>query len=497
MKIAWTIAASDSSAGAGIQADLAVFAQFKIHGCSVLSKVTAQNSQGIIDSFPLPAPIFAKQLQALNVDLPASAIKISVIASQEQLAEIVNFCRGYTGKLIYDPVIKSSTNTVLTDMKLLDTIKNQLLPTLDLLTPNIPEAELLTGLTINTPVSIIMAGKELLKMGVKNVLLKGGHQSNTNFVSDLFINSEQSLWLYSPRNKKNTQQNIHGTGCHLSAAITANLALGYELTDALVIAKLYINAAIRNSYLPIPTSGQAYLPQFNCARLSQDLPKIVDNYDSIKLFHNLPRYLPIEQIGLYPIVESSDWVAKLATFGVKTIQLRIKTLTMPNLENEIIRSIQIANTYQIKLFINDHWQLAIKHRAFGVHLGQEDLLTADLALIQQHNLRLGISSHNYEELARAKRVNPSYIALGPIYPTTSKIMPWQPQGLLRIQEWLAMLDCPLVVIGGINTENIDQVISAGAQNIAMISAITLAKNPQSITKALLNKLAAVNKENKF
>ena len=207
--------------------------------------------------------------------------------------------------------------------------------------------------------------------------------------------------------------------------------------------------------------------------------------------NNSTSYLAIDNIGLYPVVDSSSWVKKLASYGVKTIQLRIKDLPDQIIEEEIKQSIQIASQYQIRLFINDYWLLAIKYHAYGVHLGQEDLITADLALIQQHGLRLGISTHNHQELICAKKIKPSYIALGPIYPTTSKIMPWQPQGLPRITEWLAMIDCPLVVIGGINLSNIDQVMNTGVTNIALISAITKADDPKMVTKLLLNKLATM------
>ena len=193
-------------------------------------------------------------------------------------------------------------------------------------------------------------------------------------------------------------------------------------------------------------------------------------------------------LGLYPIVESSEWVRKLVTCKIKSIQLRIKNRPLDEVEQEIIISIKIAKQYNLKLFINDYWELAIKHQAYGIHLGQEDLLTADLSLIRKSNLRLGVSSHNHYELTNAIAINPSYIALGPIFPTISKIMPWQPQGVDRIKEWQMMINCPLVVIGGIGMENIDQVIQTGAKNIAMISAITKSADLEQVTQFFLKKL---------
>lgn len=193
-------------------------------------------------------------------------------------------------------------------------------------------------------------------------------------------------------------------------------------------------------------------------------------------------------LGLYAIVDSSAWVARLIDCGVKAIQLRIKQHDNLKLAQEIAQSVRLAREHNIKLFINDHWELAMKHKAYGVHLGQEDLQNADTAKIKQHGLKLGISTHSHAELASALAYQPSYIALGPIYPTTSKIMPWQPQGIARIYDWLNSVDCRLVVIGGIGLNNIDEVLATGVTDIAMITAITQAENPEQVVKLLLQKI---------
>lgn len=197
-----------------------------------------------------------------------------------------------------------------------------------------------------------------------------------------------------------------------------------------------------------------------------------------------------EPIWLYPVVDSSSWIKTLSKSGVNTIQLRIKNLTGKELEEEIIKSIDIANTHQINLFINDYWELAIKYGAYGVHLGQEDIHLADLGKINDAKLRLGISTHSYHELDVALTCRPSYIALGPIFPTTSKVMPWAPQGIDKLKQWQVILNgsCQLVAIGGINLDNIDCVLTAGIRNIALISGITNAANPVGMTQQLLDKI---------
>ncbi len=190
-------------------------------------------------------------------------------------------------------------------------------------------------------------------------------------------------------------------------------------------------------------------------------------------------------IGLYPIVDSLAWVQFLLPLGVKTLQLRIKNTEDPRLETQIKTSIQLAEYHQAQLFINDHWALALKHGAFGVHLGQEDLDTADLSALAQAGLRLGISTHNAEEITRAKCLNPSYLAFGPIFPTTSKVMRFAPQGLALLAHWRQTLnDITWVAIGGITLDNAAAVWATGVEGVALISAISQAPDPGLATQKL-------------
>lgn len=200
-------------------------------------------------------------------------------------------------------------------------------------------------------------------------------------------------------------------------------------------------------------------------------------------------FKPCHNIGLYPIVDSSIWVENLAKYGVKTIQLRIKDANLDTVEHEIEKCCKIAKIYSICLFINDYWKLAIKYNASGIHLGQEDLLTADITAIAQSGLMLGISTYSHSELVTAISYNPSYMALGPIFPTTSKIMTCAAQGVTRLQEWKNNITCPVVAIGGINLENIYSVLATGHKDIAVISAITKAANPEKTTRILLQHIA--------
>jgi len=189
------------------------------------------------------------------------------------------------------------------------------------------------------------------------------------------------------------------------------------------------------------------------------------------------------------VVDSADWLARLLPLGVTTAQLRVKELQGEALEQEVARAIELGREHNCRLFINDHWQLAIEHGAYGVHLGQEDIGTADIAAIHAAGLRLGTSTHCHYEVARAHALKPSYVACGPVYETTTKDMPWVPHDIAGLQYWLRVLDYPLVAIGGINAERIAGVAATGVSGVAMITAITLADDPEQTTRDFLERVA--------
>ncbi|HGM5288225.1 thiamine phosphate synthase [Serratia liquefaciens] len=192
------------------------------------------------------------------------------------------------------------------------------------------------------------------------------------------------------------------------------------------------------------------------------------------------------KLGLYPVVDSVEWIARLLDAGVTTIQLRIKDLPDEQVEEDIAAAIALGKRYNARLFINDYWQLAIKHDAYGVHLGQEDLETTDLAAIHRAGLRLGVSTHDDAELARAIAVKPSYIALGHIFPTQTKDMPSAPQGLAELKRHiLGLSDYPTVAIGGISIDRVADVLACGVGSVAVVSAITQAPDWRAATAQLL------------
>ncbi|WP_159340492.1 MULTISPECIES: thiamine phosphate synthase [Leclercia] len=200
-----------------------------------------------------------------------------------------------------------------------------------------------------------------------------------------------------------------------------------------------------------------------------------------------PNFPPVPfHLGLYPVVDSVAWIERLLAAGVKTIQLRIKDKQDDEVETDVITAIALGRRYDARLFINDYWRLAIKHQAYGVHLGQEDLETTELEAIRAAGLRLGVSTHDDMEIDVALAARPSYIALGHVFPTQTKQMPSAPQGLEQLARHIDRLgDYPTVAIGGISLERAPAVLATGVGSIAVVSAITQADDWQAATTQLL------------
>lgn len=186
---------------------------------------------------------------------------------------------------------------------------------------------------------------------------------------------------------------------------------------------------------------------------------------------------PLVLDRFYPIVPDADWLARIAPLGVKMVQLRWKGDPAAT-GSQIRASIAIAETHGIELIINDYWRTAIDLGANFVHLGQEDLATANVAAIKSAGLRIGVSTHDHDELARALAVEPDYVALGPIWETKLKAMRFAPQGLHRIAEWQRLAaPVPIVAIGGITLDRAGSVIAHGARSAAVITDFITAPDP--------------------
>jgi len=188
----------------------------------------------------------------------------------------------------------------------------------------------------------------------------------------------------------------------------------------------------------------------------------------------------------YPIFDSADWIARMLPLGMKLVQLRVKDRPETEVAREIAKARKLCAEAGCVLVVNDYWKLAIEEGCDWLHLGQEDLDTADLAAIRKAGLKLGVSSHDEAELERALATQPGYVALGPVYPTILKQMRFGPQGLERVGEWKRRIgDLPLVGIGGISLDRAPGVFEAGADIVAAVTDITLNADPEGRLKQWL------------
>jgi thiamine-phosphate pyrophosphorylase len=198
-----------------------------------------------------------------------------------------------------------------------------------------------------------------------------------------------------------------------------------------------------------------------------------------------------ERLGLYPVLPNAAWVERVLDLGVQTVQLRYKGTEPEEKKREIERAAAAGRKHAARLFINDHWREAIAAGAYGVHLGQEDVQVADLDAIARAGVRLGLSTHGYYEMLNALHFRPSYLALGAVFPTTTKVMPTAPQGLSRLARYVRLLDgvVPLVAIGGIDQAVLPKVLATGVGSAAVVRAVTEAADTGAAVSALQHDFA--------
>ncbi|MCP8969450.1 bifunctional hydroxymethylpyrimidine kinase/phosphomethylpyrimidine kinase [Ectobacillus ponti] len=238
---ALTIAGSDSGGGAGIQADLKTFQELDVFGMSAITAVTAQNTLGVQGVYPLPVEAIVQQIQSVGSDIGTDAVKTGMLFSSEIIAAVAEQIRRFGWKnIVVDPVMIAKGGAPLLQEEAVQALKEHLLPLAAVITPNIPEAEVLTGMQIESPADKQEAARRLFDTGVRHVVIKGGHDEGSQ-ASDLLYDGQHFQYFTSDRLPT---KNTHGTGCTFAAAVTAELAKGKTAAEAVQTAKDFIQAAI-------------------------------------------------------------------------------------------------------------------------------------------------------------------------------------------------------------------------------------------------------------
>ena len=473
------ISAIDPMGMSGLHADMRALESMNVHALSCVTATTSQNQNGFYHLNPVSNSAFKTQLDALHEQTTFEIIKIGLIANLAQINILIDHAIIKNKKIVLDPVLSATKGDIQGhDERLQGIIK--LLPYCNVVTPNLTEANQLL-LNVNDSEQEKSLAESLLTLGVESVLIKGGHGQYKS--RDYYAQTDVKFYLEHELYAHNYNR---GTGCAMASLIAGALALGSSLGDAVTIAKMQMNSAWQQPFsIDDQTGSLQFKPWQAPTQFSSIDPKQSELAVQLPLVYQQPENKTLQfpacdlPLGLYPIFDRAHWLERILPLGVRIAQLRIKDLEGDALKAEIALAIKIARSHNCQLFINDYWQHAIELGAYGVHLGQEDIDDADLNAISKAGLRLGLSSHCFYEVARAKTINPSYIAFGPVFETQTKDMPWIPQGPQGLRYWRAHLpDTPMVAIGGIHGERFTDVKATGVDSIAMITAITLDSNPE-------------------
>jgi hydroxymethylpyrimidine kinase / phosphomethylpyrimidine kinase / thiamine-phosphate diphosphorylase len=472
-------------------------------------------------------PALDSQLQALCDDLPPRVIKTGLLGSVAAVVAVARWVdrlrethRGTATAntspharlaLVVDPVLKASAGGAgFSNDAIVRAYRQWLLPRATVLTPNRAEALALLGLPADDTTPTPALAQALCAQGVRAVLCTGGDgsglgQADARYSLDWLQSPHAQGWLVHPRVPT---EHHHGSGCTLATGVAAALALGHVEADACVLGKMLTHHALTHHRLagcgagPVvaragfaagPAHGGAPLPWLG---LGTEMPWALGAAG--------PLFQPFTppHNGLYGIVATGQQVQWALDAGVRCVQLRHKATEGfgPHLTQALASATQAAASGSasapVQLFVNDHWEDALKawplareHAGLqmGLHLGQEDLMALPPEAQQQllaarHRVMLGLSSHSLWELARAAGCGASYIACGPVQATTTKDMPWCPQGAHNLRWWVVHSPVPVVGIGGLLTpEDLRTVADSGAKALCVVRALTDAAAPWHAT----------------
>jgi hydroxymethylpyrimidine kinase / phosphomethylpyrimidine kinase / thiamine-phosphate diphosphorylase len=308
VQAALTIAGSDSSGGAGIQADMKTMSALGIYSCSVITAITAQNTLNVDHILPLSADIIRKQIRSVLSDIPIHAIKIGMVYNNEIITTVSDILKNSKIPIVLDPIISSGTGARLLEQEFLSDFKIKLLPVCDVVTPNIHEAEILTGIKIKSENDIKKTALKIQKLGAKNVVVKGGHfKNNDETIIDTILNDRGKFTLI--KNPRMKIVETHGSGCNFSAALTAFLAMKFPMVISCLMANKYVHDSFVNTVkigkgIPVNNPISLMYEESCRYRVMVELANAVDQLTSIKNFEKL---IPESQSNIvYAIPNAKD-----------------------------------------------------------------------------------------------------------------------------------------------------------------------------------------------
>ena len=489
------VAGSDSSGGAGIQADIKACQAQGAFAMTAITALTAQNTKGVQGVMGVSCAFVEQQILSCLSDIRADVVKTGMLATAE-VVECVARAVGRHGliKWVVDPVMVATSGHELVGSAAVAAMKEHLFPIAHIITPNLPEAALLLNKTsqIEGVDAMIAAAKLLAQMGPQWVLIKGGHMGGGMCSDVLFESSTGSVTViegcYVPLD------NTHGTGCTLASSIAALLAQGMPTIDAVTKAKHYVWDAIRAScalglggghgplnhqyvtaHWASPWAERSLLraatPMYRGRMVDYSVYAVTDD-----------GMIAAQGLSLAAAVEAA------VRGGVTVVQLRQKGLDSSVMLKAARALLPLCRQHGVPLIINDRVDIALASDADGVHVGQDDMPCADVRRMLGPHKIVGVSVKTPHLMAQAERDGADYVGTGAVYPTSTKDT--TAIGLAGLSAVCRASSLPVVAIGGLNAANCGETIRAGAVGVAVVSAVFNTPDPRAAAQALVQALAA-------
>ncbi|HEX5045425.1 MAG TPA: bifunctional hydroxymethylpyrimidine kinase/phosphomethylpyrimidine kinase [Candidatus Polarisedimenticolaceae bacterium] len=458
-----TVAGSDSSGGAGIQADLKAIAACGGHGASVITALTAQNTTGVRAAEPVSAAMVRAQLDAVLDDLDVRAVKTGMLATAELVATVAErLAARRPPSLVCDPVMVAKSGDALLAPDAVDAVRERMLPLATLLTPNTEEAEALAGRPVRTLQEAAEAGRALRARGAAAVLVKGGHLS-TPGADDVLVTAEGVRVFEGERLDA---RHTHGTGCTYAAAIATFLAFGHPLPEAVGRAKRFLTEAIRHG-LAVGRGIGPTDPFWDRGR---------------------PARVGVERVGrLHVLSHAGDGLALVAAEeGADVVQVRDKGASTTAQRVAAAReALAAARPRGVRVVVNDRVDVAAEAGADGVHLGRHDLTPETARRILGEHALVGGTANSLEEAVAWVGRPVDYLGVGPVFGTETKADPAPALGLPALAAIVrAVHPLPVIAIGNVTPERVGEILAAGAHGVAVSGAVARAADPRAAVRAL-------------
>lgn len=441
------VAGTDSSGGAGLCADVLSLACFGVPCRLAVTGTSAQDRSGLRALAPVTAEHLLAQLASAS-GFPDAPVKVGMLPSAGLVAAAAGWLARRRSLRIADPVTGPSAGGCWAGPGWRAEYLRRMPAACDIVTPNLAEARMLAGLAHGTAEQCARA---LLRVGFVRVLVTSAEVVPGAHCDDLYASARRSYVLRGAHVRDSGR--TRGTGCSFSSALAALAALGYGLDDALVVAKMHVAERIAGCAAGFPDARR--------------MPEVLPSGGEPPLFRPLSA-----AFGVCPITASAGALDGYADAGLRSVQLRVKRGARAHVARIVAAAAATARRRGLRLFVNDHWELAVQYAGAGVHgahLGQEDVRGADLGMMRRAGLRLGLSAHGWHELACARGLRPSYVALGPVYATARK-RALAPLGVGELRR----MTCPpdagrTVAIGGLSAANVGELAAAGLCGVASIA----------------------------